>query len=93
MPEFELVINGSEGSMKVNDDRLDLELNDDKSSIWHRHDLNDHVGFLLGAPEYFREDDQFIKSILEKRNVDSNFYTASKVDYLIDQVKSRAGQA
>jgi predicted dehydrogenase len=93
MPEFELVINGSEGSMKVNDDRIELELNGDKSSVWHRQDLNDHVGFLLGAPEYFREDDHFIKSILEKRNVDSNFYSASKVDYIIDQVKSRAGQA
>lgn len=92
MPEFELVINGSEGSMRVNDDRLELKLNDAKSSLWHRHDLNDHVGFLLGAPEYFREDDYFIKSVLEKRNVNSSFQAASKVDYIIDQVKSRAGQ-
>jgi predicted dehydrogenase len=93
MPEFELVINGSDGSMSVNDDRLEMKLNDGKAAIWHRHDLNDHVGFLLGAPEYFREDDHFIKSVLEKSNVDSSFQTASKVDCIIDRVKSGAGQA
>ena len=91
MPEFELVVNGSEGSMRVNDDRLELKQKDDKTSIWHRHDLNDHVGFLLGAPEYFREDDYFIKAVLENRNVEPSFRTASKVDYIIDQVKSREG--
>jgi predicted dehydrogenase len=92
MPEFELVVNGSQGSMRVNDDRLELKLNDEKSSILHRHDLNDHVEFLLGAPEYFREDDYFISSVLEKRDGNPNFHTASKVDLFIDQVKSRAGK-
>ena len=92
LPEFGLVIRGSEGSMRVNDDRVELKLNDGKSSSWYRHDLNDNVGFLLGAPEYFREDDYFIKSVLEKRSVDPSFHTASKVDYIIDQVKSRAGK-
>lgn len=93
MPEFELAIKGSEGSLRVNDDRLELNLKDSKSSILHRHDLNDHVGFLLGAPEYFRENDYFIKAVIEKRNVDSSFHTASKVDCIIDQVKSRAEKA
>lgn len=92
LPEFGLVIRGSEGIMGVNDDRVELKLNDGKSSSWYRHDLNDNVGFLLGAPEYFREDEYFIKSVLENRNVDPSFYTASKVDYIIDQVKSRAGK-
>jgi len=92
LPEFGLVIKGSEGFMRVNDDEVELKLNDEKSSRWYRHDLNDNVGFLLGAPEYFREDDYFIKSVLENRNVEPGFHTASKVDYIIDQVKSRAGK-
>lgn len=92
LPEFGLVIRGSEGIMNVNDDRVELKLNNGKSSCWYKHDLNDNVGFLLGAPEYFREDDHFIRSVLEKRNGDPSFHTASKVDYLIDQVKSRAGK-
>jgi len=54
--------------------------------------LNDNVGFLLGAPEYFREDEAFIKSILEGRVVEPTFLTASKVDYLIEQARTRAGR-
>lgn len=90
MPEFGLSIKGSKGIMSVNDDRVELELNDEKTSRWFRHDLNDHVGFLLGAPEYFRENEYFVNSILEKRSVDPSFRTASKVDCIIDQVKARA---
>jgi predicted dehydrogenase len=90
MPEFGLVIRGSEGVMNVNDDRVELTLNNGKPSRWYRHDLKDNVGFQLGGPEYFREDDYFIKSVLEKQDADPSFHTASKVDYLIDQVKSRA---
>jgi predicted dehydrogenase len=92
LPEFGLVIRGSEGIMSVNDDRVELKLNDGKSSSWYRHNLNDNVGFLLGAPEYFREDDYFIKSVLDNRDVDPSFHTASKVDCVIDQVKSRVGK-
>lgn len=90
MPEFGLAIRGSDGVMSVNDDRVELKLNDGNSSCWYRHDLNDHVGFLLGAPEYFRENEYFVNSILEKRSVDPSFSTASKVDCIIEQVKARA---
>jgi predicted dehydrogenase len=90
MPEFGLAIRGSDGVMSVNDDRVELKLNDGNSSRWYRHDLNDHVGFLLGAPEYFRENEYFVNSVLKKRSVDPSFHTASKVDYIIDQVKARA---
>jgi predicted dehydrogenase len=90
MPEFGLAIKGSKGIMSVNDDRVELELNDGKSSSWFRHDLDDHVGFLLGAPEYFRENKYFVNSVLEKSKIDPSFHTASKVDYIVDQVKTRA---
>ena len=92
LPEFGLVIRGLKGVMRVDDYKVGLELNDGKSCRWYRHDLNDNVGFLLGDPEYFREDEYFIKSILEGHNAEPSFLTASKVDYVIDQVKSRAGK-
>ena len=57
-----------------------------KSIHWHRHDLNDNVGFLLGAPEYFREDEYFVESILNGDNAEPSFDTASKVDYIIGKV-------
>jgi len=91
LPEFGLLIIGSKGTVKVNGDKVELELDGGKSR-WHRHDLDDNVSFLLGEPEYYREDDCFIKSVLEGGNPEPNFYTASKVDYIIDQVKYRAGK-
>lgn len=92
LPEVGLLIEGSEGSMNVNEDRVELKLNDEQLSTWYRHDLNDNAGFMLGAPEYFREDEYFVKSLSEGHNVEPSFYTASKVDYLIDQVIDRGGE-
>jgi predicted dehydrogenase len=92
MPEFGLSIEGTEGLMKVNDDEVELDLRGKKLRTWYRHDLDDSVGFLLGAPEYFREDEHFIESILTARSAESSFHTAAKVDYVIDQVKREANK-
>jgi len=90
MPEFGLVIHGTKGNIRVNDDEVRLELVNGESCRWYRHDLNDSVGFLLGAPEYFREDKHFIESVLNGNDAEPDFSTASKVDFLIDQAKERA---
>jgi predicted dehydrogenase len=92
LPEAGLLVRGSEGIMKVNDDKVELEPADGKPSRWHKHDLNDSVGFLLGGPEYFREDEYFIISASSGGMAEPSFSTASKVDWIIDQVKIRAGQ-
>jgi predicted dehydrogenase len=89
MPELGLVIYGGKGKITVNDDELRLELINGESRRWYRHDLNDSVGFLLGASEYFREDKHFIESVLNGSNAEPSFATASKVDFLIDQVKEK----
>jgi len=92
LPEFSLLIRGSKGIMRVNGDKLELKLDDGKSFTWYVHDLNDNVFFWLGASEYFREDEYFIRSVLEGRDAEPSFYTASKVDYIIEQVRHRAGK-
>jgi predicted dehydrogenase len=92
MPEIGLFIDGSEGRIEVNDDRLCLDLSDGGSSRWYRHDLPDSVGFWLGEPEYFREDQQFIKSVSENRKCEPNFDTASRVDHIIDVVRNRSNR-
>jgi predicted dehydrogenase len=92
LPEFGLVIRASKGIIKVDDYKVELELNDGKLFKWYRQNLNDNVGFLLGEPEYFREDQHFIESILNSRNAEPSFLTASKVDWLVDQVKNRADE-
>ena len=92
LPEFGLVIRASNGLMKVDDYKVELEFNDGKSRRWYRQNLDDSVGFLLGEPEYFREDKYFLESVLNSRAAEPSFSTASKVDGLIDQVKYRAGE-
>ncbi len=87
MPEIGLSITGSKGTLKVNDDRMDLKLNDSETSTWHRHDLGDNVAFWLGEAEYFREDQHFVNSVLEGKFAQPDFCTASKVERVIDQVK------
>jgi len=89
MPEVGLSISGSKGIIEVNDDRLELKLNNGKSFTWYRHDLHDNVFFWLGGPEYFREDEYFVKSVIKDNNAEPSFYAASKVDQIIDQVKNR----
>ena len=91
LPEFGLAITGTKGAIKVNADLVKLEKSGGETIIWHRQDLNDNVPFLLGASEYYREDEHFIKSILEGGSAQPDFTTASKVDHLIDLVESKQG--
>jgi hypothetical protein len=41
----------------------------------------------LGETEYFRENQEFVNSLIEKRECEPSFDTASKVDYIIDEVR------
>jgi predicted dehydrogenase len=93
MPEVGITINGSEGTIEANDDTVKLKLNSGKTSTWYRHDLDDNVFYWLGGPEYFREDESFIKSILESNQAEPNFRTASKVDQIIDHIKNYSKEA
>jgi predicted dehydrogenase len=90
MPEFGLLISGEKGKIKVTDDLVELKSNSGLVRSWHRHDLQDNVGFLLGDSEYYREDEYFVNSITTKSQIESDFHSASKVDYIIEKVLGRA---
>jgi predicted dehydrogenase len=90
MPEVGFTVKGSKGVMRVNDDELELSLNGGEKFRWFRHDLKDGVGFWLGAPEYYREDECFVKSLIDGENVEPNFFSSAKVDLVIDEVKAKA---
>jgi predicted dehydrogenase len=87
MPEFGLSLDCSKGRIEVNDDRLIVNLGDGSQRKWYKQDLNDSVYFFLGESEYFREDKEFVNSLLKNRVCEPNFDTAARVDYLIDQVR------
>lgn len=92
MPEFGLSIECSKGKIDVNDDRLCLTLDNGTQRNWYRHDLNDGVYFSIGDPEYFRENLQFVNSVLSNQQCELNFESASMVDYVIDQVRNRSNR-
>jgi predicted dehydrogenase len=92
MPEFQLMIRGTKGTIKVDDNELVFALEGEPPRTWHRQDLGDHVAFFLGESEYFRENDHFIKSIILNSKSEPSFQTATKVDYLLEQVRNKANE-
>ena len=92
MPEVGFTVEGSKGVMRVNDDALELSLNGGEKFRWFRHDLRDGVGFWLGAPEYYREDECFVEAVIRGGFVEPCFETAAKVDRLIDEVLVKGGR-
>ncbi len=86
LPEYGLSIIGSKGTIDVNRDTTRLE--DVENNItWHRQDLDDNVPFLLGATEYYRENEHFIKAVRGNFHAEPDFVAASRVDRLIEQVE------
>ena len=92
MPEVGFTVEGSGGIMRVNDDALELTLKGGEKFRWFRHDLKDGVGFWLGAPEYYREDECFVEAVIRGGSVEACFGSAAKVDRLIDEVLVKAGR-
>ena len=91
LPEVWFSVSGSKGGLDVNDDVVKLRLKSGESITWYRHDLKDNVPFLLGLPEYYREDLSFLRSIIEGRKTEPDFLAASKVDKMIEEVEKKAG--
>ncbi|MCL5877805.1 MAG: Gfo/Idh/MocA family oxidoreductase [Candidatus Bathyarchaeota archaeon] len=89
MPEFGLTVHGTMGALHVNDDELRLELSQSPPTRWYRHDMDDNVRFLLGGPEYYRETMHFFNSIASGAHTISDFRSALKVDFLLEQVREK----
>jgi predicted dehydrogenase len=87
LPEFGCSIECPKGKIDVNDDRLLLTLRDGTQETWYRQNLKDNVPFALGETEYFRENQEFVNSLRENRTCEPNFDAASKVDFIIDEVR------
>ena len=90
MPEFKIAITGINGILSVDDTALMLELKNSPQITWFRQDLDDSVKFLIGDPEYFREDEAFFQSLVQKSKIESNFQTALQVDFLLEEVRRLA---
>lgn len=87
MPEFGITVNGEKGSLRVNDDEVELDLGDEPVRRWYRPDMDDNVGYLLGGPEYYREDKHYLDAVRADAAPKLDFKEALRVDLLIDQVR------
>ena len=92
IPEVGFRIKGSEGVIDVNDDKVELTLKNESHHSWFRHDLKDTVAFWLGGPEYFREDEHFVNSVISNNAAEPSFYTGARVDQIIDEIKQRVNR-
>ena len=86
LPEVGFCVTGNRGELEVNDDQVKLRLSNAAPSIWYRHDLHDSVPFWLGLPEYYREDQHFVNSIINEEKAKPDFTEAAEVDKIISEV-------
>ena len=93
MPEVGFSVEGSKGTVIVNDDWVELRPKNGVSSRLYRQDLNDTVPFWLGLPEYYREDEYFVGCLRDGCKAEPCFESASKVDKMIEDVKSKLGKS
>jgi len=87
MPEFGITMHGTKGKLSVTDDEVCLELDGALAKRWYRPDMDDNVGFLIGAPEYYRENQHYLEALTANATAKVDFKEALKVDLLIDQVR------
>lgn len=90
MPEFAFTIIGTEGSIRVDDNMLEIHPKNSAIKKLYRQDLNDHVPFYIGDSEYYREDEHFISCVLSGQTPESNFENGRQVDHLIEQVRAKS---
>jgi len=99
LPEINIEVHGSNGTMLVNDDYIRVTLDNINRDIdglrlregittIYKQDLFKGVPIDIGGVEYTREDMHFIECIKEKRQSVINVFEASKVQAVIDAIYS-----
>jgi len=92
MPEVGIRMRGTNAAIEANDDFVKLATENGEQKTWYRHDLNDEVDFLLGGPEYFREDGFFVDAVKSGRDLGPELSEAVEVERIIDDALARAGK-
>ena len=100
IPETNIVVNGSKGTLRVNEDFIDIKLkedntdSDDKYYRIYKQELNKGVMVDLGGPDYTKEDLHFINCVKDSKDSMINVLEASKSQALIEAAyKSHKSQS
>jgi predicted dehydrogenase len=89
LPEMEVEITGSDGTLLVNEDNVELTSIQGGTTVWYKHDLNDVVPFSIGGNEYQRQDNLFVNAVRRGGKVEPSFITASRVEHVIGLARER----
>ena len=90
LPEMSLLIEGTNGRLRVTDDYLKLRLDTTifgmpaGDHLFRKPDLYNGVDFLIGEPEYCLEDKHFLDSLLKGKMPEPDFRAGMIVNDLID---------
>ncbi|MDG7018257.1 MAG: Gfo/Idh/MocA family oxidoreductase [Nitrososphaerota archaeon] len=94
--EIGFEISGEEGSIKVSDDGVSLEVFHSTSNFergsyrYSKPELYEGVDFLIGDPEYCIEDRLFLESLHDQSVAGVDFATAACVNETIDKIRAAA---
>jgi predicted dehydrogenase len=90
LPEVRVVLEGSKGTIKADEDKIQFEPKLGSPVTWYRGQLYDNVSFFLGGADYVRENEAFIKSIAGHECIGCDFHAGSVVDRIMEQVRGKA---
>jgi len=99
VPSISIIVQGLNGELKVTDDDVILSLERENLGyasgryIWRAPDLYDPVPFDIGGGHYTREGMAFLSAIEGKSTVESDCFSALKVQKVLDGIfaSARAG--
>lgn len=87
LPEIKVEVEGENGKLVVTEDCLKLYL--DEASQWktyYKQDFYKGVSIDVGGPEYTREDENMVKSVVNKRNTEIDIFYAFKIQKVTDAI-------
>ncbi len=98
LPEILVEIHGTNGSMTVADDYVRLQADravvgvvSAGGHLFRKASFNTSVEFLLADPEFTVEDQHFLQAVETKGHAQPDFYTAARVNQVIDLIQSETG--
>jgi predicted dehydrogenase len=93
-PAFQIEVEGTNGKLEVSDSFLNVQLDGQGpdlpagTHVLSRPVIQPSVPFLLGAPEFCLEDQEFLSALRAKKQPETDFPSAAKVNLWIDRIRN-----
>jgi predicted dehydrogenase len=94
VPAFHIEVEGTNGKLDVSDSFLNVQLDSEGpdlpagTHVLSRPVIQPSVPFLLGAPEFCLEDQEFLSALKTKKQPENDFSAAAKVNLWIDRIRN-----